>query len=294
MRQAFGTFLALPDPMSFSGDASYVATRWRADPDAAFAAEAAGQLAGSNFATRWGSFGFFGPLTTRPDLWDRGFGKRLMEPVMACFERWDTRHAGLFTFAHSQKHVGLYQKFGFWPQFLTAIMSKPVAAPCDAPRCTRYSELSQQEQDAALRAAADLTDALLGGLEVSSEVRSVERQALGETLLLWSGERLAGIAICHCGAGSEAGSGACYVKFAAARPGPAAAAAFGELLQSCEHMAAGMGLSRLVAGCNAARQAAFLLMQAHGFRTDYQGVAMQRANDAGYNRADVFAIDDWR
>ncbi len=35
-----------------------------------------------------------------------------------------TQHAGLFTFAHSQKHVGLYQRFGFWPRFLTALMSK--------------------------------------------------------------------------------------------------------------------------------------------------------------------------
>ena len=53
-------------------------------------------------------------------------GKRLMEPVMKCFAGWGTTHAGLFTFAQSPKHLGLYQKFGFWPRFLTAIMSKPV------------------------------------------------------------------------------------------------------------------------------------------------------------------------
>ena len=37
------------------------------------------------------------------------------------------RHEGLFTFAHSPEHIALYQHFGFWPRFLTAIMSKPVS-----------------------------------------------------------------------------------------------------------------------------------------------------------------------
>ena len=126
MRLAFGTFLGVPDPASFMGDAGYVRTRWRANPGAAFAAEIDNELVGSNFATNWGSVGIFGPLTIRPDLWDRGVGKRLMEPALACFEKWQTKHAGLFTFANSQKHIGLYQKFGYYPRFLTAIMSKPV------------------------------------------------------------------------------------------------------------------------------------------------------------------------
>jgi hypothetical protein len=50
MRLAFGTFLGLPEPASFMGDASYVQPRWRAKPDAAFAAEINSELVGSNFA----------------------------------------------------------------------------------------------------------------------------------------------------------------------------------------------------------------------------------------------------
>ena len=105
MRLAFGTFIGLPEPETFMGDADFVHTRWRTDPSAAFAAERAGAIVGSNFATRWGSVGFFGPLTIRPDLWDRGIGQRLMEPVMDCFTRWHSMHTGLFTFSHSQKHL---------------------------------------------------------------------------------------------------------------------------------------------------------------------------------------------
>ena len=56
--------------------------RWRADPDAAFAADVGGTLAGSNVAAHWGSVGFFGPLTVHPALWDRGVGKRLYEAFL--------------------------------------------------------------------------------------------------------------------------------------------------------------------------------------------------------------------
>src|SRR5262245_16346228 len=49
-RTAFGTFLGLPDPSSFAGDADWVRSRFADDPEAAFAAELDGRLVGSNFA----------------------------------------------------------------------------------------------------------------------------------------------------------------------------------------------------------------------------------------------------
>ena len=58
-RVAFGTFTGLADPASFMGDAGYVRTRWKADPSSAFAAEIDSEIVGSNFATNWGSVGFF-------------------------------------------------------------------------------------------------------------------------------------------------------------------------------------------------------------------------------------------
>lgn len=294
MRLAFGTFLGLPEPTTFMGDAGYVRTRWRADPSGAFGAEVGGELIGSNFATNWGSVGFFGPLTVRPDLWDQGAGKRLLEPILECFDTWGTKHAGLFTFAHSQKHVGLYQKFGFWPRFLTAIMSKPVGQTAGESRWTRFSGVPEGEREEMLLACRQVTDAACDGLDVSSEVRAVAEQGLGDTVLLWDDGELAGLAVCHCGPGTEAGSGTCYVKFGAVRPSLTAGQDFDRLLDACEEMAAGAGLSRLAAGVNTARQEAYHQMLERGFRTDLQGVAMQRANEPGYNRPGVYLIDDWR
>jgi hypothetical protein len=44
MRVAFGTFLGLPEPASFMGDASYVANRFRSDPKSAFTAVLGGKV----------------------------------------------------------------------------------------------------------------------------------------------------------------------------------------------------------------------------------------------------------
>ena len=53
-RLAFGTFLGLPDPMSFFGDADYIRTRFYADPLAAYGAEVDNdKLIGSNFTANW-------------------------------------------------------------------------------------------------------------------------------------------------------------------------------------------------------------------------------------------------
>ena len=294
MRLAFGTFIGLPEPTAFMGDASYVRTRWLADPNAAFAAEVGGELVGSNFATDWGSVGFFGPLTIRPDFWDRGVGKRLMEPVMELFSKWGTKHAGLFTFAHSPKHVGLYQKFGFWPRFLTAVMSKPVGHAEGASAWTRFSEVPAGEREGALSACRELTDAVYEGLDVGREIRAVAAQGLGDTILLRDDGRLAGLAVCHSGPGTEAGSGVCYIKFGAALPGPTAEQNFGRLLDACEEWASSLNVARLVAGVNTARHEAYRQMLARGFGADIQGVAMSRPNEAGYNRPGVYLVDDWR
>ena len=293
-RLAFGAFIGLPDPMAFAGDAEYVRTRWLADPASALGAESAGALIGSNFLTNWGSVGFFGPLTIHPDFWDKGVAGRLLEPTMDIFAEWGTKLIGLYTFAQSAKHVHLYQKFGFWPHYLTAIMTKPVDQTLTASPWSGFSELAGRERDGCLKACAELTGAIYDGLNVEREIRAVAEQNLGETVMVWDGSRLAGLAVCHCGAGSEAGSGALYVKFGAARPGLAAEQNFNQLLEACEAFAASRGLEKLVAGVNTARVAAYRRMLARGFRSFIQGVAMLRSEDQGYNRPDVYVIDDWR
>lgn len=295
-RTAFGTFIGLPDPLTFLGDADVVVSRWRAAPANALAAEVDGKLAGSNFVANWGSVGFFGPLTVRPEYWDQGVGRRLLAATMETFERRGTRYRGLYTFANSPKHLFLYQKYGFYPRFLTAIMSRAAADHGDGSGWSCFSELSEADQKACLSACRELTDAILEGLDVTSEVVAVYAQGLGDTILVWDGSRLAAFAVCHRGPGSEGGSQVCYVKFGAARPGLVAgqSPSFDRLLQAVETFAAHQDLKAIVAGANAGRPEAYRQVIARGYRADRVGVAMHHDNEPAYNRPGAYIIDDWR
>jgi hypothetical protein len=87
-RLAFGTFLGVPDPLDFMDDRTYMAPRWRSPHVKVIAAREGRRLIGSNVVTRWGSFGFFGPLTVLPEYWDRGVAKKLLAANMTIYDNW--------------------------------------------------------------------------------------------------------------------------------------------------------------------------------------------------------------
>ena len=291
---AFGTFLGIPDPETHFPDRDFVGARWPAEHTSAFGAEFEGRLVGSNFVTRWGSFGFFGPLTVDPEHWDQGIGQLLMEPVMECLRAWGVTHAGLFTFPHSPKHIGLYQKYGFWPRFLTAVMSRPVSSRTPGADLCTYSGLDDNRRSEFLSRCRELANGIHPGLDLTAEIETATRLGLGDTVLLTDGDRRAGFAICHCGKGTEAGAGNCYVKFGAVEGGDSARQFFNRLLDDCESLAARQGLDTLEAGVNLSRQEPYRCLLERGFRTTFPGVAMHRPDQAGYSRPGVWVIDDWR
>jgi hypothetical protein len=216
-----------------------------------------------------------------------------MSATMELFDRWGTAHVGLFTFAQSAKHVGLYQRYGFWPRFLTGIFSAPVAPLGDA-ASTRLSELNREDRLSAMESIRVLTDAIHPGLNLGVEIDAIEKQGLGDTVLIDDVSGPTGLDVCHIGAGTEAGGGNCYIKFGGVRPGTRADHDFRRLLQACQSLASDRGARVLVAGMNAGRERAWRTLEELGFRRDIQGVAMHRPNAAGYNSNEAFIIDDWR
>jgi len=131
--------------------------------------------------------------------------------LLDLFINWAVKHEALFTFAHSRKHIALYQRFGFWPRFLTAIMSKPISGVRRVTEFSRFSEIPTSQREECLRACREMTDSIYEGLDVEREIRAVAAQELGDTVLLWDDARLTALAVCHCGPGSEAGSDCCYI-----------------------------------------------------------------------------------
>jgi len=298
VRLAFGTFLGLPDPLAFMGDRNLMTPRWRSTHTKVIAAREGGRLIGSNVVTRWGSFGFFGPLSVLPEYWDQGVAQRLLDATMRTFDSWGVRHTGLFTFAHSAKHVGLYQKFGYWPRYLTALMTRiPEASPTlqanrsGAP--TLLSNLTRSQREQAIQACGKLSGKIDKGLDLSGEIRAALAQRTGDVVLIYTRNILDGFAVCLTGPGSEGGEKISFVKFAAARAGSGAGERFDKLLEACESFASSRGTT-VEAGVNLAREDAYRRMRAHGYRVAVQGVAMQRPHADGFNRADAYVIDDWR
>jgi predicted N-acetyltransferase YhbS len=315
-RVAFGTQFGLPDPSRFRGDTGVLRVRWAADPRPCFVAEADGRIIGSVLGMDWGSVFVLGPLTVDPAYADRGIGRRLMQAVMDFVAVQRFALAALFTFPHSPKHLHLYESYGFVPQRLTPVLSKmvtqnqtdglgtasPPSLPSpsrgegpgggDALRADLFSNITLAERAAALAACRAVSDSVFPGLDLAREIAAIAAQRIGETVLLHASDAIAGFALCHIGAGSEAGSGTLFIKFACVRPGDAGG--FARLVAACEALAAARGGAHIVAGVNRGRDGAYRLMRERGFRADLIGVAMHRPDGPGYNRPQIYAIDDWR
>jgi N-acetylglutamate synthase-like GNAT family acetyltransferase len=281
------------DAITTFTDAAHIRVRWRANPENAYAAEIDGKLAGSNFLTRWGSVAYFGPLTVRPAMWNNGIGKALVKEALDRFDASRIKRCGLFTFA-SSKHISFYRNFGFWPRFSTAILAREITAVSAESDYQLWSLLSAADMKERRAECIIVTDSIFSDLDVTNEIDSVYCQSLGDTVMTVDKRgHVEGFAVCHCGPGSEAGNGTCYVKFAAMHRS-AASSRFDILLDSCEHFAALRGLNRLVCGMNYARAEAMKVLAARGYRALMHGVAMHRDNAEIYNRSNVFVIDDWR
>jgi GNAT superfamily N-acetyltransferase len=291
-RGAFATYLGV-DPQTFMSGRSMVHGRFGTEPAGAIVAVEGDDVIGSNFLANWGSFGFFGPLTVDPTRWKQGIAKRLMEETSARFDAWGTKHAALFTFSDSAQHQALYQRFDFWPRFLTAIMHKVPANSATRP-FSRYSRLEQAQQATAVDKARGLCNDVLDGLDISTEIYGIAKQSLGETILTWSDNRLEGIALCHFGKGSEANEKSFYVKFAAARPEPNAQATFVNLIGACESLAAENGLTDIEVGANTETVEAYKALIGLGFKPAHFGVFMLRGGGSAIYQPGRYVAADLR
>lgn len=296
-RIAFGTFIGLPNPADFMAGRNLVISRWHAPHVKALAARENGRMVGLIMTARWGSFGFLGPLTVVPEYWDRGIAKQLMDATVKTFDRQGLKRTCLFTFAHSTKHVGLYQKFGYWPGYLTALMKREptpsTAPPAAGARVVHLTTLGKGAREEAIASCARLTGKIEKGLDLTDEIRTLLKQKTGEVVLTYTRNALDGFAVCLNGPGSEGGEKICYVKFGAARSGPGAGERFDTLLDACDAFALLRGAS-IEAGMNLSHEDAYRRMRAHGYQAYAQGVAMHRPHETGRHRGNVYAIEDWR
>ncbi|MDA4129408.1 MAG: GNAT family N-acetyltransferase [Thaumarchaeota archaeon] len=297
VRQAFGTFFQVPNPEENPGENQNITHRWIRNPQDVLAAELDGKLVGTNVLIQRGSFAYFGPLTVRPELWDSGIASKLMEATEQIFKNWGVTRSGLFTFAESPKHLGLYHKFGYYPRFLSVLMSwegdgsdKRVTNS----NYVRFSTGEEAEKRKYLAACQELTSGLYPGLDLSSEIKMVDDQKLGETLILLDGSSVSGFATCQSGPHTDAGKDKCSVKFAAAKMGSGSGKRLESLLSACKAFTQELGIKKLETGINLAHPDSFDLLLKSDFRISFQGIKMLKPNAPAYDRGDAYVLDDLR
>ena len=293
LRRAFATQFGMP-PDTFWTDRDFIMGRWMANPSLAFGAWMEDRLVGSSLGTSWGSLGVFGPISTHPDTWNRGTARLLIPPVIERLNALGTRHIALFTAAESTKHVALYQGFGFWPRFLTAIMTRPVDPKKIVGESVRYSAIAEGDQAHWLDGCRALTNEVRDGLDLTTEIRTACTYGHGDSIFLAKGTRLEAMAFCEYGPSSPAGAGSCLIRFAALHPDSGTEMLFSRLLNACERLAADQGLKQVVACVNAGRPKAYRHLLAMGFRARRNGVTMHRPNEDSYSQIAGFVLDDLR
>jgi hypothetical protein len=230
-------------------------------------------------------------------LWGQGIAQKLLDRVMAYFANKPITHAGLTTFPQSPKHIALYRKFGYFPRFLTALVSAQTNddRPAVSSKIwTTFHSLSLPDKTAFLERARAICNAIYEGLDLSKEIEVVERLGTGDTIIVYDDDAIQAFAVCHHGAGSEADNGVCYIKFAATAPGSSVSANFSTLLDACFQFASSCGAEKLFGGVSTAREEAHDLLLSKGFRIDGLSVFMHKPNEPGYCRPGVFVMDDWR
>lgn len=156
-----------------------------------------------------------------------------------------------------------------------------------------FSNLSEDDQARFAAESRALTDRIYPKLDVSTEIWATHRLSLGDTAILHRGSMCEAFAICHVGAGTEAGSESCFVKFGAATPGADSEKIFVELMRSCEGFAASRKAEKLTTNMNAGRTEAYRLTLEYGFKMTFATITMTRPDISSYDRPVAYVMDRW-
>ena len=154
-----------------------------------------GAIAAFNIAHRSGTEGWMGPLAVRDECQGAGFGKTIVRAGIAHLQKAGCTIVGLETMPRTMDNIGFYAGLGFTPGRLTLTMTIEGSRSEREPRL--LSSLSSAARDDALRACTALVDGLMPGYDYTREIELTRELGIGDTLLLYEGDALAGFALCH-------------------------------------------------------------------------------------------------
>lgn len=157
--------------------------------------DARGAIAAFNIAHRSGIEGWMGPLAVRDDCQGTGAGKNVVIAGLDLLKSSGCTVIGLETMPRTMDNIGFYSGLGFLPARLTVTLTLDAVTAGRQPRL--LSALRATARDDAVRECAALVDEMLPGYDYTREIELTHEHSLGETLLMYEGDRLTGFALCH-------------------------------------------------------------------------------------------------
>ena len=307
IEQAFGDFFERQvgtRPRQVFGGAQYVHHRWLMEPWGCFVAEESdGKIVGAAIAVMWGTLGLVGPIAVLTNHQNQDIGQQLLLASQEFFDENKATLQGVATYPYSPKHLVLYQKFGYKPKGLVAIMTKHLDRRENAPApktpkpgltVRRYSSLEEARKKPAMLKLRRITNHIWRGMDVGKEVEIVDGLALGDTLLLEKGRELIGFAVVHVPPNSEAPHGAVYIKFLAIDARHRKPEHLHALLSGVEDLAANAQLGQVVAPVYTYYWTAYQTLFERGYHVDFTMVRMKRGKQEDYEDGSDLVLDDWR
>ena len=307
LEQAFSDFFERQlgtRPRQVFGGAQYVHHRWLMEPWGCFVAEEGdGKIVGAAVAVMWGTVGLVGPVAVLPNYQNQDIGQQLLTACQGFFDENKAVLQGLATYPGSPKHLLFYQKFGYRPRGLVALMARTlerretsaVARPAKpAVAIRRYSTLEEAKKKAAILKLRKITNAVYRGMDLGKEVEIVDGLALGDTLLLEKGRDLIGFAIYHTPGMSEAPQGSLYVKFLAIDARHKKTENLIALISAIEDLAGDAQLQRVLAPAYTYYWTAYQTLMDRGYHIDFSMVRMKRGKVIDDEDPTALVLDDWR
>ncbi len=154
-----------------------------------------GRIVAFNMVHRSGAEGWMGPLAVRTEMQGSGTGKEIVTRGVEWLKSQGARVIGLETMPRTMDNIGFYSRLGFAPGRLTITTTVDAAYGTEPARL--LSRTSGRGRSDAIAECQALVQRLSPGYDYTREISLTAELGLGDTVLLYDRDRLAGFALAH-------------------------------------------------------------------------------------------------
>jgi ribosomal protein S18 acetylase RimI-like enzyme len=248
------------------------------NPQGCYVAEVPGRIVGYVFSRRWGSVGWFGPLSVDPELAGQGIGRLLVGEVVNHLIEADVRTVGLETNPRSRYNIGFYSKLEFEPSQLIVDVARELSDRWEelpaGYQALRLGRASEKEIPHLLATLGHLAEGVCPGLDYRAEAELIINHSYGDALILFDSGEPVGAALAHTEPYTETEERALLKVFTLVMAPTRPLEDLGTLVSALEHWAREEFLSGLSLRVSTRFGRAFRFLLESGFKVAHTDLRM--------------------